>query len=296
MKFEGVFTPIPTFFDGEELNDEKLATHINRLIENGVNGLVPLGTLGEFSSLTIKERKHVAEVVVSEVSGRAQVIVGTGATTTSAAIELAAHAEDIGADGVLVITPYFLKTDTEGLIKHYETLHEHIDLPIVAYNLPQFTGVELPDDVITHLADEGVISGLKDTSGNLAKILTIINNTGSDFSVLTGADALFTSTVLHGGAGGIIGSSNIFPEKTVQMYRAVKKGNIEAAVKLQMEILPIINLIGLGTFPAAVKYMIERVSGIASNVRAPLRDLNIEEKQTIDRILDPLIEAQTTGE
>ncbi|MFQ6055859.1 MAG: 4-hydroxy-tetrahydrodipicolinate synthase [Methanosarcinales archaeon] len=291
MKFEGVYAPIPTpFHSNGEINYEVLKSHIQYLISEKLNGIVALGTSGEFPMLTFEERKKVVEVIMDEVKGKTQVIVGTGSPSTNFVKDLSLHAIDSGADAVLVVTPYYLKTSEEGLLKHYRELFSVIDAPILAYNIPSFTGVDISVDLVKELAEEGILAGIKDTSGNLTKVYNYIKKTPQSFSVLVGSDAIFTASVLHGGSGGIIGTSNVFPSKTVQMYHALKNGDIKTALQIQMELMDIIDLIGLGTFPAALKYMISLKMDYPTFVRSPLVELTQMEKKMVDDAMNLLLE------
>ncbi|MFQ5552708.1 MAG: dihydrodipicolinate synthase family protein, partial [Thermoplasmata archaeon] len=167
--FEGVYTPLITFFDARgEVNMKAQIRHVTNLVKAGVDGVIPMASMGEFTAMDPKERAKVAETVVEEVSGRAQVVVGTGAPSTRQAAALSRDAEGAGADGVMVINPFYIRPDEAGIRRHYEAIRKAVDIPVMAYNLPFFTGVDIPAELILDLARDGTIDGLKDSSGDLS--------------------------------------------------------------------------------------------------------------------------------
>ena len=232
----------------------------------------------------------MAEAIVEEVSGRAQVVVGTGAPSTRQAIELSRDAEKSGADSVMVIHPFYIRPDRVGIRRHYEAIREAVDIPVMAYNLPFFTGVDIPSELILDLARDGTIDGLKDSSGDLAKALHIISELPETVSFLTGSDPLLTAVVLHGGQGGVLGSSNVFPKKVVQLYDLIRAGRTEEATKLQLDLARFSRALKVGTYPAAAKYLVKRVWGTEAHSRPPVHPLTDEERQKVDEIMAPLLE------
>jgi 4-hydroxy-tetrahydrodipicolinate synthase len=289
--FNGIYTPLLTFFDARgEVNMEGQIRHVSNLVKAGVDGVVPMASMGEFTAMDPKERAKVAEAVVEEVSGRAQVIVGTGAPSTRQAIELSRDAEKAGADGVMVINPFYIRPDEAGIRRHYEAIREAVDVPLMAYNLPFFTGVDIPTELLLDLARDGTIDGLKDSSGDLAKALHILSELPDSFSFLTGQDPLLASVVFHGGQGGVVGSSNVFPKKTVQLYDLARQGRTEEATKLQLDLSRFSRALKVGTYPAAAKYLVKRVWGAEMHSRPPVIDLTAEERLRVDEIVAPLLE------
>ncbi|MEE8231821.1 MAG: dihydrodipicolinate synthase family protein [Thermoplasmata archaeon] len=289
--FEGIYTPLLTFFDARgEVNMEAQIRHVANLIKAGVDGVIPMASMGEFTAMDRKERAKMAEAIVEEVSGRAQVVVGTGAPSTRQAIELSRDAEKSGADSVMVIHPFYIRPDRVGIRRHYEAIREAVDIPVMAYNLPFFTGVDIPSELILDLARDGTIDGLKDSSGDLAKALHIISELPETVSFLTGSDPLLTAVVLHGGQGGVLGSSNIFPKKVVQLYDLIRAGRTEEATKLQLDLARFSRALKVGTYPAAAKYLVKRVWGTEAHSRPPVHPLTDEERQKVDEIMAPLLE------
>ncbi len=288
--FHGIYAPLITFFDSEGKVDlQAQQRHVGNLLHAGVQGLVPMASMGEFTSMDREERRAIAEAVIEEASGRAKVVVGAGAPSTLEAVELSKDAEAAGADGVMVVTPFYIKPDTKGLRRHYEALREAVDIPILAYNLPAFTGVELPVDLVLELAHEGIVQGLKDSSGDLARAIDIIADMPDSFSFMTGADPLLASVVIHGGQGGIVGSSNVFPSEGVRLYSLLQKGRVDEAVGVQMRLARFAQAVRVGTFPSAAKYLVEKVWGLKAYSRPPVTELTVREKRRILDMVRPLI-------
>lgn len=288
--FTGVYTPLITFFDKRgDVDVVSQQRHVTNLVKAGVHGLIPMATMGEFTSMEREERRKVAEAVIEETSGQAKVVVGASAPSTRQAVELARDAEQAGADAVMVVTPFYIRPDLEGLRQHYEAVSKAVEIPVMAYNLPSFTGVDIPADLVLELARDGVIKGLKESGGDLAKALYIIRNMPEDFSFMTGSDALFTAVVLHGGQGGVIGSSNVFPAEDVRLYDLLQRGRVEEAVELQMKLALFTEALAVGPFPAAVKFLVEKVWGLKAYSRPPVRELNQAEKRLVLKIMEPLL-------
>lgn len=287
--FEGIYTPLVTFFDAQgEVDPSSQQRHVSHLVKAGVHGVVPLASMGEFTSLTREERRIVAEAVIEEVSGQARVVVGAGAPSTREAVDLARDAEAAGADGVMVVTPFYLKPDAAGLRRHYEALRQAVEVPVMAYSLPAFTGVELPVGLVLRLAEEGTIQGLKDSSGDVTRGLELLADMPEDFSFLTGADPLLASTLLLGGQGGVVGSTNAFPHLAVRLYRLVEQGKVGEAMEIQRQLVRFTQALRVGTFPAAAKYMVERAWGMESPCRPPARALTAAERKEVDGLVAPL--------
>ncbi|MFQ5986173.1 MAG: dihydrodipicolinate synthase family protein, partial [Thermoplasmata archaeon] len=165
-----------------------------------------------------------------------------------------------------------------------------VDIPVMAYNLPFFTGVDIPAELILDLARDGTIDGLKDSSGDLSKALHIIAELPETVSFLTGTDPLLASVVIHGGQGGVVGSSNVFPKKVVQLYDLARQGRTKEAVRLQLDLARFSRALKVGTYPAAAKYLVERVWGTEAHSRPPVSDLTAKERQRVDEIVAPLLE------
>lgn len=286
VRFEGIFCPTVTFYDARGRVD--VATyekHLRNLVGAGLQGVVPMGTMGEFTLLSEDERRTLARASVEAMDGKGKVLVATGSPSTEVAVGLSRHAEDVGANAVVVVTPFYLRPSREGLRQHYEAIHRAVGLPVLAYNLPSFTGYSLENDLVVELAREGILQGLKDTEGNLAKDLALLADLPKDFSLLTGADPIFLGLALQGGSGGILGTSNFFPATVEEMYRSLREGNLPRAAEIQAGVARLSEAIGTGPFPAATKYMVERVWGYPAHLRLPVTPLSEAERSRVEAIL-----------
>ncbi len=234
----GVMPALVTPFnkDDESINEENLRNLINHLIEQGVTGLVPVGTTGEFVNMTFEERLRVIEIVVDETNGRVPVIAGTGETGTKMVIDATKAATDIGADAAIIVTPYYLKPKAKGLYDHYFTIAEKTDIPLVLYNIPACTGVELPWTVVEDLVDIENIIAIKDSSGDYKYFSALLEKVSDKISVLIGWDENVLGALAGGAAGCILGSANVIPKIWLEIYDHVKNNRLEEAQTLQKKV------------------------------------------------------------
>lgn len=245
MRFEpkGVNVALVTPFTRDnEVNEKALRNLVAFLIEKGVSGLVPVGTTGEFVYLSEEERKKVVEIVVDEVNGRVPVIAGTGASSTLNAIRFSKHAEDAGADAILVVAPYYLRAADKGDFQHFYELAHSISLPIILYNIPQCTGGFLRREVVEDLADIKNIVGIKDSSGNLPYLMELLEKVGDRINVLIGYDEVVLPAIASGAKGMILASANVIPDKWVKLYEAITKGDLETARRIQMSVQKLVRI------------------------------------------------------
>ena len=243
-RIHGVYPPIITIFkeDGS-FDEEGQASHVNFLLENGVHGVIPCGSTGEFIALTIEERKRVAEITIEATAGRAPVYVGTAHYTTALTVELSQHAEKAGADGVMVITPYYLPRYPEELVRYYETLAEAINIPVMLYHNPHFSGITLTDKFIADLYKRGVIQSVKEGEGEVARVSDLRYRTDDKFDIFYGYDAAPIESLVMGGNGWVAGTANVLPAEISQIYELAKeKKNIEGAIELWYKIKPFMDL------------------------------------------------------
>ncbi|MFW9988800.1 MAG: 4-hydroxy-tetrahydrodipicolinate synthase, partial [Candidatus Odinarchaeota archaeon] len=240
----GIMPAMVTPFNKDEsINEENIRNLVNHLIDQGVSGLVPVGTTGEFVNMTIEERLKVIKIVVDETNGRVPVIAGTGDTGTKLVISNTKAASDIGADAVLIVTPYFLKPKAKGLYDHYFTIAEKTDIPIILYNIPICTGVELPWTVVEDLVDIENIVGIKDSSGDYKYFSTLLEKVSDKISVLIGWDENVLGALAGGAAGCILGSANVIPNIWLEIYNHVKNNHLEEAQTLQKKIQKLARLL-----------------------------------------------------
>lgn len=237
MRVNGIISAMLTpLNDDESINEAELRNQVNRQIKAGVAAVFCLGTNGEFYAFDKEEKKKIIDIVVDEADNRVPVLAGTGCITTSETIELTDYAKDAGVSAVSVISPYFAGISQEGLYQHFSTVADECRMPVIMYNIPTRTGVNIHYETVKRLADNPYIVGIKDSSGNFDNTLRYIEETPSDFIVLCGNDSLILWTLMAGGNGGISGVTNIFPEHMVSIYKKFAEGDFEGAKKAQDQI------------------------------------------------------------
>ena len=234
----GVMPALVTPFNKEDesINEENLRNLVNHLIDQGVTGLVPVGTTGEFVNMTFEERLRVIEIVVDETNGRVPVIAGTGETGTKLVIDATKAATDIGADAAIIVTPYYLKPKAKGLYDHYFRIAEKTDIPLVLYNIPVCTGVELPWTVVEDLVDIDNFVAIKDSSGDYKYFSALLEKVSDKISVLIGWDENVLGALAGGAAGCILGSANVIPKVWLDIYDHVKNNRLIEAQTLQKKV------------------------------------------------------------
>ncbi len=286
--FQGVFTAIVTPFKSSgDIDWEGLERNLEFLAEGGVTGVVPCGTTGESATLTFQEHKDVIDFVVGH--SHVKVLAGTGSNNTVEAVELTRYAEDAGAEGVLVITPYYNKPNDAGMIQHYLKLADAVDIPIVLYNVPSRTSINLKPEVVAELASRDNIVGVKEASGNLGQVSRIIELTmDKDFSVLSGDDALTLPIISLGGQGVISVAANIVPDRMVEMVDSALRGRFEEARKIHYSLLPLFRALFLETNPIPVKKALELMGFDGGRLRLPLAGLSGENEKVLRECLEEL--------
>lgn len=279
MDIKGIITAMVTPFDeNQKINPLATKELVNKLIDKGVDGLFILGTNGEFHTLSRDEKLYFAKLVIDEVDKRIPVYVGTGGNSTAEVTELSKEMEALGADAISVITPYFLAPTQKELINHYKTIASSVDIPIILYNIPKNTGVNLEFETVYELSKISNILGIKDSSGNIENIKGYIEVTkDNDFCVLSGSDSLILKSLKLGAKGAIAATSNLLTEINVAIYRNFLKGNIEEAEKFQKDIDVLRGVLKLGTVPSVLKKAVE-ISGIlVGPARLPVMEINDDE-------------------
>ena len=302
--FSGLMPAMVTPFD--ERGDADLgATEalVERFIEAGVDGISPLGSTGEASHLTSDERKRFAEEVTRIVAGRVPLLIGVGAVGTRETVELARHAEGVGADGLLVVSPYYWKVGEEALFKHFVTVAESVDIPVLIYNLPVLTGVELSPSLVSRVASECPnVIGLKDTVTEYSHIWNVLHEVKPvrpEFSVLAGFEDLILPSMLAGGDGSICGLANVAPELFVSLVRAARNGDLGEAAQLHRKVLLLMTLGSLSDTPLGAIKLAMNMLGvpISPNVRGPALPASEEARGKVEDVLREvgLMERQETG-
>jgi len=267
----GIMPALVTPFtdDGKSVNEERLRALVNRCIELGVHGVVPCGTTGEFVNLTIRERKRVIDIVVDEVNGKVSVVAGTGASGTNQALEMTKHAKDAGADAALIVTPFYLKPTNRGIYEHYFTIANKIEFPIILYNIPQCTGVQLTWQMVEDLAQIPNIVGLKDSSGQLKYILAVLEKVRDKINVMCGHDEVVVAALAAGCSGAILASANVIPDIWIQIYNHVKKDELHKAREIQYKIQKMARIIA-GSGAVGTKAALNMMKIKVGPVRKPL--------------------------
>jgi 4-hydroxy-tetrahydrodipicolinate synthase len=294
LVLNGIFVPHVTPFTREgELDLEALRTCVRFWLESGVSGLVPCGSNGEAPYLSRQERTKVIETVVDEVNGKIPVIAGTGSMSTKETITFTKDAKDLGVDAALIVTPFYFKPTNREMHEHYRTVSEAVDLPIVVYNVPKFTGFSLETAFIHQLVSENEkIIGLKDSSGNIGAITETIRSVSNKISVLAGTADVALPTLLLGGKGAVIAVANVFPKLCSQLYETFKNGKYEEAKTLQKRIL-FVNEILVKRYNqlSAIKEAL-RLQGLPGGYpRKPALPLESEEKKTVQNLLKIISES-----
>ncbi len=273
----------PLSKDGKQLNEEALRSLVSHCIDLGVSGVVPCGTTGEFVNLTVEERKKVIDIVVDEVNGKVKVIAGTGASGTEQALEMTRYAKDAGVDAALIVTPFYLKPTSRGIYEHFDTIASQIDLPIVLYNIPQVTGVQLPWQMVEDLAQIPNIVGLKDSSGQLGFILAVLEKVRDKINVMCGHDEVVVAALAAGCSGAILASANFMPDFWIKISNAVEKGDLKTAREIQYNIQKIARIIAKSG-PVGTKVSLNMMGMKVGPVRLPLSvggELTYEEREEL---------------
>lgn len=290
MNFEGTYVAMVTPFDNKgNIDEEGLRSNINYLIDKGVNGLVGAGTTGESATITHDEHKQIIEVLVDEVDGRVDTIAGTGSNSTSEALNLTKFAQDIGVDAALVITPYYNKPQQHALVNHYQAVGT-CDLPIIAYNVPSRTGVNMDVETIVEIAKIDNIDAVKEASGSVDKVSDIYNallaeGLEDDFNILSGEDSLTLPIMAVGGTGVISASANIDAKRMVLMVDSILNDDYDRAFELHNEMLELIRALFIESNPVPVKTSMNLMGLPAGDLRAPLAPMKEENLEVLKKAL-----------
>lgn len=286
MMFTGTFTALITPFNRDgSIDGGALARLVEQQIEQGVDGLVPVGTTGESPTVSHEENVRVVELVVRASAGRVPVIAGTGSNSTAEAIDMTRRARDLGADATLQVTPYYNKPNQEGLYQHFVAVAEQGGLPVVVYDIPGRTSRAVEIDTIVRLAAHPQIVGLKAASGSVAGIMNTIAAVPEGFSILSGDDNLAFSVVMLGGHGVVSVASNIVPQRVSRMIRAAIDGRVEDARREHYALLPLFKAVFVDTNPIPIKYMASRLGICADVYRLPLIPVGQADRTVIDEAL-----------
>lgn len=275
-----------TPFKKGEVNFEEIGSLIDWQIEQGSDGIVPCGTTGESATLSFEEHKEIIKFVVEKVARRVPVIAGAGSNNTKESLELLEYTKKAGADGALIICPYYNKPTQEGIYQHYKYLAESIDIPIILYNIPSRTGINMNPHTIKRLSQIENIVGIKEASGDINQASAIIDHCKDDLILVSGEDSLILPLLAIGGKGTISATANIVTKDMSLLIKKYLSGNINMARELHYKLLPICHNMFIETNPAPVKEALYQMRKISSpEVRLPLVTLREENKEQIRKVL-----------
>ncbi len=271
MKLKGIYTALITPFKDYKVDEEAFGKLIAFQLEGGVNGLVPCGTTGEASTLSYEEHKRVIELTIKYAKGTVPVIAGTGSNSTEEAIELTKSAKKIGADMCLLTTPYYNKPTQEGMYRHYKKIAEEVDIPLILYNIPGRTGVNMTPETIKRIAEIPNIAGIKEASGSLIQVAEIFRLTEGKFTILSGDDNLFLPMMSAGAVGVISVASNVIPKQMQEFFRTFfVERDIFKARDINARLMPFFQSLFIETNPIPVKEILYFMGMIEEELRLPM--------------------------
>ena len=277
--FKGSGVAIVTPFNNEGIDFTKLGELLEWHISEGTDAIIICGTTGESATMTDKEKKEAIKFTVEKVNQRIPVIAGTGSNNTQHSVELSKYANEVGADGLLVVTPYYNKTTQEGLIKHYEAIANEVNIPIIVYNVPGRTGLNVLPQTIFELSKHPNIKGVKEASGNIAQVAEIARLVPEDFYIYSGNDDMVVPLLSLGGHGVISVIANILPKDTHNMVHYFLNGDLKSAKELQLKMKPLIDALFIEVNPIPIKEAMNILGMNVGNCRLPL--ISMSEKNRI---------------
>lgn len=268
--FNGSYVAIATPFKDGKVDEQALRNLVEYQIARGTDGIVPCGTSGESATLTHEEHCKVIDIVIDQTKKRVPVVAGAGSNSTHETVFLTEYAKKAGADGALLITPYYNKPSQEGLYQHYKYVAERVDIPIIIYNVPGRTACNILPETIIRLSKIPNIVSVKEASGSMDQAAAIIHGTDKDFGLLAGEDNLIYPLLCIGSNGVISASVNVCPSQVAEMYDAFVAGNRERALELHFKLLPLFHALFIETNPCPVKKGLEMMGLIGPEIRLPL--------------------------
>jgi 4-hydroxy-tetrahydrodipicolinate synthase len=283
--FQGSITALITPFKNGKVDTKAFRKLVEWQIDRGTHGLVPCGTTGESPTLTHDEHREVVELCIEAASGRVPVIAGTGSNSTAEAVELTSHAKSAGADGVLVVTPYYNKPTQEGLYLHYKAINDCTDIPILIYNIPGRSVVDMTVDTMARLFKLKNIVGVKDATANMARVSQQRAALGNDFVQLSGEDATALGFMAHGGQGCISVTANVAPALCSEFQLACLGGNFKRALEIQDRLMPLHDALFVESNPGPVKYAASKLGLCDGETRLPLAPLAPASKKKVDEAI-----------
>lgn len=287
MNFTGSMVALITPFDDGEVDESTLRQLVRRQEEGGTDVLVPCGTTGESATLSYEEHEQVIEVVVDEAD-EADVLAGTGSNSTHEAKRLTRHADEVGCDGALVITPYYNKPPQRGMESHFRAVADEVDLPLVLYNVPSRTGINLDPDTVARLATHPSIVGIKEASGGVDQGASIERMTPDDFNVVSGDDGLTLPLISLGAEGVVSVAANLVPSRISRMVRLARQGDFDQARELHQQLMPLFEALFFETNPIPAKEAAGMMGLCEPEVRSPLARLSEGPRDGLKSVLEDL--------
>ena len=283
--FEGSIVAMVTPFRDGKVDEVKIRELVQFHVKNGTDAIVPCGTTGESPTLSHAEHKRVVEVTIEAAAGRIPVVAGTGSNSTAEAIELTQHAKKAGADGVLMVCPYYNKPTQAGLIAHYTAVAAAVDIPIIMYNIPGRTGVNMLTETVAALAELPSVVGMKEASGSLEQMTEVISLCGDRLTVVSGDDTLTLPLMAVGGKGVISVVANIVPKETAEMTRAALNGDWKRAKELHLRLFPLCKAMFYETNPIPVKTAMQLLGRLNGELRLPLCPMSQANRDKLQKAL-----------
>jgi len=284
-KFKGSITALLTPFRNGKVDEKGFQSFVEWQIAEGIDGLVPCGTTGESPTLSHDEHKRVVELCIEAAGKRVPVIAGTGSNSTAEAIELTQHAEQAGADAALVVLPYYNKPTPEGQYQHYKAIHDSTGIPIIIYNVPPRSAVDMSVDTMARLAKLPRIVGVKDATADLARPIRTKLAIDKEFCMLSGEDGTALPFLAQGGVGCISVTSNVAPRLTAEMHRAWRAGDLKTAMQINERLMPVNDALFCETSPGPVKYAASLLGRASAELRLPLAPIAEASRQKVQAAL-----------
>ncbi|MFQ5641660.1 MAG: 4-hydroxy-tetrahydrodipicolinate synthase [bacterium] len=285
MKLEGTFVALVTPFKNGRIDEDKIRELVRFQVENGTDGIVPCGTTGESPSLSDEEKNRIIEIVVEEAAGKALVVAGTGTNNTEKTIKASKRAKELGADAALVITPYYNKPTQPGLIAHFEAVLNSVDLPIMIYNVPGRTSVNMLPETVERLAEHKNIVAIKEASGDLNQVSEIISRCGDSIQLLSGDDSLFVPILSVGGVGVVSVVANIIPKDLKALYTAFRANRYDEVQQFHHKLFPLCQAMFYETNPVPVKTAMNILGYNVGDLRLPLTKMTDTNRDRLTRSL-----------
>jgi 4-hydroxy-tetrahydrodipicolinate synthase len=290
--FQGIYTALITPFRDGKVDERAFQSFVEWQVNEGIHGLVPCGTTGESPTLTYAEHNRVVSLCVEAAAGRAKVLAGTGANSTEEAIMFTRHAKEAGADGALIVTPYYNKPTPEGVFQHYKAITEAVEIPVVVYNIPGRSVINVSDEALERLAGLPNIVGVKDATGDLARVSTLRARVGAEFCQLSGEDMTAIAFNALGGVGCISVTSNVAPKLCAEIQNRTLAGDYAGALALHDKMVALHQAMFCETSPGPVKYAASLLGKCLPDLRLPLVEPSDASKARIREALEHVVPAR----